>query len=106
MLEIRFLHGTFWVLEADGELAIATMDDGSTALLVFSDDDLATTYAERSGVAGKTAKPIMGNRNVLAFLEDMKLAGVTCLAADLTHGKTANTIEIDNAIRYVREACG
>jgi len=92
------------VLKDSEELAVARLDRGDMALLVFSDDDLATTYAERNRLIGKMATVIEGNRNLVNFLISVKGHGVTHLVIDHTFGKQSNSISIDKAIVNAEQA--
>jgi hypothetical protein len=102
--EFIFLCGQIWVLKDSQELAVASLDGGSLGLLVFTDEDLARTYAEENKLVGKEAKPIAGNQNVVSFLISVKALGVTHLVIDHTFGQKAHSTSIDKAISDAQQA--
>jgi len=106
MQEWLFLDGTYWILQDPQEVAVALAGDGSLMLLLFSDEDLATTYAEKNPdkVGSKTAHAIRGNHHMLDMLIRLKALGVGHVAVDATPGHTANTATIDKAIQNVSQS--
>jgi hypothetical protein len=102
--EFLFVRGQVWILKDSQEYAVATLEGGGLGLLVFTDEDLATTYAEDSKLIGKMATPIMGNQNVVKFLLSVKGLGVTHLVVDHSIGKQAIPVSIDKAINHAQQA--
>jgi hypothetical protein len=80
-------------------VVVLDLTGGGRALLIFTDDDLATTFAEKGDIIGKTAKCVTGGPHILALLQHCKRLGMTHVAVDATPGKRASTCEIDKAIQ-------
>jgi hypothetical protein len=98
-----FPEGRVWVLEDPEEVAVATLDKGDLALLVFTDDDLATTYASKSGQSSKSPREIRGAARTIEFVNRVRSLGVTHVVVDHTIGKKGHTIAIGKAIRDVEK---
>jgi hypothetical protein len=84
MREFLFPHCQVWVLMDPDEVATTTME-GNQTLLVFSDEDLATTYSQKNGLL-YTATLFRGPR-LIGFLSKMKAIGVSHVAIDHTTGQ-------------------
>jgi hypothetical protein len=102
--EFLFVRGQVWILKDSQEYAVATLEGGGLGLLVFTDEDLARTYAEKNNLVGKAPTSIVGNQNVVDFLVSVKGLGVTDLIIDHSFGKPAAPAPIDKAIMYAQQA--
>jgi hypothetical protein len=103
MREFIFPGGDVWIPGDSQELSLADLGEGDRGLLVFTDEDLATTYAHDNGLVGKVAKVIRGHQTLFDFLNRVKKLGVTHLVVDHSIGKTAHATPIDKAIRHAEE---
>jgi hypothetical protein len=103
MRDFLFPDGKIWVLEGSGELAIANLGQGSVALLLFSDEYLASAFALDGGLAGKTAKLIHGGKSLVNILRQSRERGVTHVGVDATFGKGTHVLMIDKAIEQIEK---
>ena len=94
-----------WILTDGQELAVAVVEGGGPSLLLFTDEDLATTYAQHPKAAGKTPQ-LLGPRNLLSLLLEVRSLGVTHVALDATAGKYVNRATIDEVISSVTKQIG
>jgi hypothetical protein len=100
-----FPHGRAWILDNTQEFAVASMDGGHLALLVFSDSDLATNYAAKSKLPklnGKLPRVIDGGAALINFFEEVRKQGVTRLIVDHTPCDRAHAIKVDEAIADIK----
>src|SRR5262245_27913733 len=103
MRQFLFPQGQVWVLDDSKELAVASLGKGELGLLIFSDDDLATTYARENGLTGKVATLIKGAERLTAFLKAVSRLGVTHVVVDHAKGQKGSTLAIDRMMAYVEE---
>ncbi|HEX8158763.1 MAG TPA: hypothetical protein VF526_15365 [Solirubrobacteraceae bacterium] len=106
MREFLFPKGDAWLLADSEEIGVADLGDDCLALLLFSDEDLATTYVEKSGLAGKAAKAVVVDRQFLADLRRLQGAGVTHVVIDQTVGRSAPTASITKVIEDAERQVG
>jgi hypothetical protein len=101
MRQFMFPQGRVWVLHDGPELMVADLEEGGTALLLFSDEDLAATYAVKSGLLSKKAKAIETD-GLIGFLRQSLSLGVTHVVIDHTAGRPGATSTIQKAIQDVQ----
>jgi hypothetical protein len=103
MRDFLFPDGKIWVLEGSGELAIANLGQGNLALLLFSNEHLASAFALDGGLAGKAAKLIHGGKSLVSLLHQSRERGVTHVGVDATFGKGTYVLVIDKAIEHLEK---
>jgi hypothetical protein len=86
MRSFLFVGGATWILVDPEEVAVVRVDDGSTALLLFSDQPLADAYIAENGLAGKVATCVKGPE-LLGWLKKARGLGVRHVAIDHTPGR-------------------
>jgi len=103
MPDFLFPGGQAWVLHDFKEIAIADLEGGDVGLLLFTDEDLASAYAEKMALGGKPPKAIIGYSGLLALFKHLKELGITHVVVDHTPGRPAPAGEIDKAIADVEK---
>jgi hypothetical protein len=99
MREFIFPENIVWVLEdAMGYVCVA-VDPGQAAILVFSDEDTAQTYAERSGLTGTTTKALHGREEFIQVLNLMVSKEVKWVGVDAIPGRQMACNEIDKVMK-------
>jgi hypothetical protein len=101
-MKLIFPHGIFWILANDEEVMIGTLNEVESCLFVFSDDDLARTFAQKHRIEKKVVA--MQGKTALAFLERMQSLRVTHVSVDAaTFASGEGTATIEKVIADVRQ---
>jgi hypothetical protein len=106
MAEFIFPQGMVWVLDDGNELGAVGLEGGGVALLLFSDGDLAASYAEANGMVGKEVKGLKGGAALAGFLDGFRKLGATHVLIDHTPGRITHTATIDEVIANARQQAG
>lgn len=96
-----FPQNTMWILEDGQEAVFADLEGGGTGILVFSDEDLALTYAEENSLPGKKPKSYAGIASILTMLNQFRRLGVTHVVIDHVPGRQSPVKFIEEAIDHV-----
>lgn len=97
-----FPEDRVWVLQDGQGYGIGNLDGGAVGLLIFSDEDLATTFAAEAGLDGKMATAIPAGQPLLELLSAAHRLGVTHLALDSQLGRRVPVLTIETALEEVQ----
>lgn len=103
MESFLFPDGKVWVLDDGEEIAVAQLSGGDVGVLLFTDDDLAASLAEKTGLSGKKPRLIWGERDLISFLENLQKLGVSRIIVDQSPGRMAREVEIGKVIEDARK---